>query len=152
MVLQVKAAPDAIIQEPSAPAQFSAAAWREHARRVGEWLSLVEHLVRDQGVGGSNPLSPTIFKSNPAFKRHNIATPEGFLEPLACEKRRYSYSRRQRLRLGIAVIVIRNFLDLQAQRNCYIVDEKISGRRKSLLNKTHFSEFASPTFPEREKK
>ena len=27
----------------------------------GEWLSLVEHLVRDQGVGGSNPLSPTIF-------------------------------------------------------------------------------------------
>ena len=30
----------------------------------GEWLSLVEHLVRDQGVGGSNPLSPTIFKIN----------------------------------------------------------------------------------------
>jgi hypothetical protein len=28
-------------------------------RSVGEWLSLVEHLVRDQGVGGSNPLSPT---------------------------------------------------------------------------------------------
>jgi hypothetical protein len=28
----------------------------------GEWLSLVEHLVRDQGVGGSNPLSPTIFQ------------------------------------------------------------------------------------------
>ncbi len=28
-------------------------------RFVGEWLSLVEHLVRDQGVGGSNPLSPT---------------------------------------------------------------------------------------------
>jgi hypothetical protein len=28
---------------------------------VGEWLSLVEHLVRDQGVGGSNPLSPTKF-------------------------------------------------------------------------------------------
>ena len=26
---------------------------------VGEWLSLVEHLVRDQGVGGSNPLSLT---------------------------------------------------------------------------------------------
>src|ERR1035441_1235044 len=24
---------------------------------VGEWLSLVEHLVRDQGVGGSNPRS-----------------------------------------------------------------------------------------------
>jgi hypothetical protein len=29
----------------------------------GEWLSLVEHLVRDQGVGGSNPLSPTIISS-----------------------------------------------------------------------------------------
>src|SRR5258706_13960994 len=28
-------------------------------KKVGEWLSLVEHLVRDQGVGGSNPLSPT---------------------------------------------------------------------------------------------
>src|SRR5580765_7631914 len=27
---------------------------------VGAWLSLVEHLVRDQGVGGSNPLAPTI--------------------------------------------------------------------------------------------
>ena len=30
---------------------------------IGEWLSLVEHLVRDQGVGGSNPLSPTIFNN-----------------------------------------------------------------------------------------
>ncbi len=30
-----------------------------HHEHVGEWLSLVEHLVRDQGVGGSNPLSPT---------------------------------------------------------------------------------------------
>jgi hypothetical protein len=29
-------------------------------QQFGEWLSLVEHLVRDQGVGGSNPLSPTI--------------------------------------------------------------------------------------------
>ena len=25
---------------------------------IGAWLSLVEHLVRDQGVGGSNPLAP----------------------------------------------------------------------------------------------
>src|SRR5262249_50772710 len=33
---------------------------RAPAGFVGEWLSLVEHLVRDQGVGGSNPLSPTI--------------------------------------------------------------------------------------------
>jgi RHS repeat-associated protein len=34
------------------------------ATDVGEWLSLVEHLVRDQGVGGSNPLSPTITTNN----------------------------------------------------------------------------------------
>ncbi len=33
--------------------------WRNAPQSVGEWLSLVEHLVRDQGVGGSNPLSPT---------------------------------------------------------------------------------------------
>ena len=32
--------------------------------QFGEWLSLVEHLVRDQGVGGSNPLSPTILRRN----------------------------------------------------------------------------------------
>ena len=32
---------------------------RRNSSVVGEWLSLVEHLVRDQGVGGSNPLSPT---------------------------------------------------------------------------------------------
>src|SRR5947208_3209462 len=32
---------------------------------VGEWLSLVEHLVRDQGVGGSNPLSPTKIPQSP---------------------------------------------------------------------------------------
>ena|GEM_PF-5296566 len=33
---------------------------RPGAPAVGAWLSLVEHLVRDQGVGGSNPLAPTI--------------------------------------------------------------------------------------------
>lgn len=27
----------------------------------GAWLSLVERLVRDQEVGGSNPLAPTKF-------------------------------------------------------------------------------------------
>ena len=27
----------------------------------GKWLSLVEHSVRDAGVGGSNPLFPTIY-------------------------------------------------------------------------------------------
>lgn len=39
---------------------------------IGEWLSLVEHSVRDAGVGGSNPLFPTIFQGvknflNPFF-------------------------------------------------------------------------------------
>ena len=28
---------------------------------VGVWLSLVEHTVRDRGVAGSNPVTPTIF-------------------------------------------------------------------------------------------
>ena len=37
---------------------------------VGEWLSLVEHLVRDQGVGGSNPLSPTNLSQRAWFGRH----------------------------------------------------------------------------------
>ena len=32
-----------------------------HSEASGAWLSLVEHLVRDQGVGGSNPLAPTIY-------------------------------------------------------------------------------------------
>src|SRR5882724_10372602 len=41
----------------------SAFGWRGSASvdLVGAWLSLVEHLVRDQGVGGSNPLAPTNF-------------------------------------------------------------------------------------------
>ncbi len=31
---------------------------------VGVWLSLVEHTVRDRGVAGSNPVTPT-FNSLP---------------------------------------------------------------------------------------
>ena len=31
-----------------------------NARGVGEWRRLVAHLVWDQGVAGSNPVSPTI--------------------------------------------------------------------------------------------
>ncbi len=38
---------------------FYSKSLQQSAAHVGEWLSLVEHLVRDQGVGGSNPLSPT---------------------------------------------------------------------------------------------
>lgn len=29
------------------------------------WRSLVAHFVRDEGVGGSNPLIPTIFFNHP---------------------------------------------------------------------------------------
>src|SRR5271169_5693980 len=39
---------------------------------VGEWLSLVEHLVRDQGVGGSNPLSPTNSFRAETFKTETL--------------------------------------------------------------------------------
>ena len=44
---------------------------------VGAWLSLVEHLVRDQGVGGSNPLAPTIFLALPGASRLTPMLPEG---------------------------------------------------------------------------
>src|SRR5215467_9320437 len=38
--------------------------------------SALEHLVRDQGVGGSNPLSPTnLFKVNSLEARKNYTTP-----------------------------------------------------------------------------
>ena len=33
----------------------------------GAWLSLVEHSVRDRGVGGSNPLAPTKFSQRSPF-------------------------------------------------------------------------------------
>jgi hypothetical protein len=47
----------------------------------GEWLSLVEHLVRDQGVGGSNPLSPTIIINSLRrilTTRNSLWFPNGF--------------------------------------------------------------------------
>jgi hypothetical protein len=50
-------------------------------KHVGEWLSLVEHLVRDQGVGGSNPLSPTILFNNIRWVRvgfNTLGFPKGF--------------------------------------------------------------------------
>jgi hypothetical protein len=46
--------------------------WAQHD--VGEWLSLVEHLVRDQGVGGSNPLSPTNYL-NPVIELASFLFP-----------------------------------------------------------------------------
>ena len=36
-------------------------------RIVGEWRSLVAHLVWDQGAGGSNPLSPTTNLSQKSY-------------------------------------------------------------------------------------
>src|SRR6266404_4920280 len=33
--------------------------YKTPAKDVGVWLSLVEHLVRDEGVAGSNPATPT---------------------------------------------------------------------------------------------
>ena len=33
--------------------------YKTATRNVGVWLSLVEHLVRDEGVAGSNPATPT---------------------------------------------------------------------------------------------
>jgi hypothetical protein len=39
--------------------------------KVGVWLSLVEHRVRDAGVAGSNPATPTIHF--PAKRRANCA-------------------------------------------------------------------------------
>ncbi len=51
---------------------------RFYFRCVGEWLSLVEHLVRDQGVGGSNPLSPTNYL-NPVIELASFRFPS-FLE------------------------------------------------------------------------
>src|SRR6476660_336208 len=54
---------------------------------VGEWLSLVEHLVRDQGVGGSNPLSPTIFSQAnqiPSESENYSVCPTDPLSPPGC--------------------------------------------------------------------
>ena len=43
----------------------------------GAWLSLVEHLVRDQGVAGSNPVAPMLKAVNGSWfivhgKRKNL--------------------------------------------------------------------------------
>ena len=39
---------------------------------VGMWLSLVEHLVRDQGVAGSNPVIPTMISKGYDFPGRNL--------------------------------------------------------------------------------
>ena len=50
----------------------------EQTEEIGEWLSLVEHLVRDQGVAGSNPVSPTpirarVYRGNPVGSGLSLA-------------------------------------------------------------------------------
>ena len=45
------------------------------APTVGVWLSLVEHCVRDAGVGGSNPLTPTIFFPTSTFLTAQLRAP-----------------------------------------------------------------------------
>jgi hypothetical protein len=49
--------PKQLLPAPAVPARIM----RTGFTAVELSLSLVEHLVRDQGVGGSNPLSPTKF-------------------------------------------------------------------------------------------
>ena len=41
---------------------------------VGVWLSLVEHLVRDEGVAGSNPATPTSYTSKALISRIFLQT------------------------------------------------------------------------------
>ena len=66
MISEANAALNVIITIASFP---GASKLHKASAKVGEWLSLVEHLVRDQGVGGSNPLSPTIL-----FKHLNLTS------------------------------------------------------------------------------
>src|SRR5271169_3848866 len=54
---------DAVKLMPVSSRHVRMCCWTVCNSSVGEWLSLVEHLVRDQGVGGSNPLSPTNFST-----------------------------------------------------------------------------------------
>src|SRR5215210_376991 len=51
---------------------------------VGAWLSLVEHSVRDRGVGGSNPLAPTNFL---LFLKKIRSTQSGWALGVSCEIR-----------------------------------------------------------------
>jgi hypothetical protein len=83
---------------------------------VGEWLSLVEHLVRDQGVGGSNPLSPTIyFIGLRAFRTVNP-------DPLGLHQ--VTEQRGNPLILSHTLMCcVLGFGQLQVQRNAFPVDE-----------------------------
>jgi hypothetical protein len=47
--------------------------------KVGVWLSLVEHCLREAGVGGSNPLTPTISFRVPETRTRSKERPAGAL-------------------------------------------------------------------------
>src|SRR2546427_3622948 len=82
---------------------------------VGAWLSLVEHSVRDRGVGGSNPLAPT--------NRIPRKTPQKALEtgPLLCTAHRFRTCRE--------VLPDAGRLRSSCQYGCQSVTEKLpSGR------------------------
>lgn len=60
------------------------------SRSIGEWLSLVEHLVRDQGVGGSNPLSPTILAIAQNFESNLHSQKRASLFGLMMSRRKFA--------------------------------------------------------------
>ena len=51
---------------------------------VGKWLNLVEHLVWDQGVAGSNPVFPTSYVINSCFSRVFIMFFHSLKIPIIC--------------------------------------------------------------------
>ena len=55
----------------------------QRSARVGEWRSLVAHLVWDQRVAGSNPVSPTIFFRRLPPSSHNVRS-DTFISGLDC--------------------------------------------------------------------
>src|SRR3954466_12859993 len=86
---------------------------------VGEWLSLVEHLVPDQGVGGSNPLSPTNISLALSLFSHFAAidfpplfgTTRGNSKPIACSRTRTHVRFAEKVNGGTGrYTVILNFL------------------------------------------
>ena len=48
------------MQRPDGPLAALRTLLYKAPSQVGVWLSLVEHRVRDAGVAGSNPATPTI--------------------------------------------------------------------------------------------
>ena len=53
------------------------------AHQFGKWLNLVEHLVWDQGVAGSNPVFPTIL----IIKRNYSIVILFFVQPLCSQSK-----------------------------------------------------------------